>query len=61
MECVHCSEQLPDEPHDTTFCNYKSPRYSEGTHTGNIYLCEHCEEYTIELVQERGRLEGWSY
>lgn len=61
MECVHCGEQLSDEPHDTTFCNYNSPRYSEGTHTGNIYRCDHCEGYTIELVQEGGRLGSWGY
>lgn len=61
MECVNCGEQLPDEPHDTTFCNYNSSRYSKGDHTGNIYHCENCEEYTIELVQESGKLETWNY
>lgn len=61
MNCVHCGEHLPEDVHDKTFCNYDSPRYSNGTHTGNIYKCDQCEEYTIELVQEGGKLESWSY
>lgn len=61
MKCVHCEAELPEEPHDTTYCNYNSPRYSEGTHTGNIYRCPECDEDTVELVQEGGRLESWSY
>lgn len=60
-ECVHCGAELPDEPHDTTYCNYNSKRYSEGTHTGNIYRCTECGEDTLELVQEGGRLESWRY
>lgn len=31
MLCSHCGEDLPEEIHDTTYCNYNSPRYSEGT------------------------------
>jgi DNA-directed RNA polymerase subunit RPC12/RpoP len=61
MGCVHCGEELTEDPVDTTFCNYKSPRYSKGTHTGNIYECNNCEHLTIELIQEGDKLESWSY
>ena len=61
MECVHCGCELPLEIHDTTYCTYNSPRYREGTHTGNIYRCEECEGYTLELVQEKSKLIPWGY
>jgi hypothetical protein len=61
MECVHCDSELPENIHDTTYCNYNSPHYPEGTHTGDIYRCEACDELTIVLVQEGGRTESWSY
>lgn len=60
MLCSHCGEDLPEEIHDTTYCNYNSPRYSEGTHTGDIYKCEHCGELTIHYVQE-GHWDSWYY
>lgn len=61
MTCQHCGAELPDDPHDTTYCNYDSVRYTKGTHTGNIYQCVECGEHTIELVQENCALDAWYY
>lgn len=51
---------------DTTYCNYQSPRYAEGVHTGDIYdhECDGPEDEKqdmwIHLIQEN-KLEPWSY
>jgi len=59
MNCPNCSiEDM--EVVDTTYCNYNSPRFREGEHTGNIYYCPVCECNFILRVNEK-ELSTWSY
>ena len=61
MNCYHCDKELNNEDiHDTTYSNVNTGRASVGQHTGDIYKCPECEQYTLDNFLSC-KLEPWSY
>lgn len=46
MECPICEKEIPLV--DTTYSNIDTKRASVGQHTGDIYVCEDCEQHFID-------------
>lgn len=59
IDCIHCGEEI-EEKTDTTVSNIETSRASIGQHTGDIYFCDKCENYTLDCFLT-GKTEYWDY
>jgi hypothetical protein len=57
--CFNCGEEIEDV-HDTLFSNVNTERCRAGEHTGNVYLCDACDLYTVDCFLS-GTERQWQY
>lgn len=47
MDCPECGNEF-EEVHDTLYSNITTQRCNAGDHTGDVYLCEKCEQLWVD-------------
>lgn len=57
IQCPTCENELVDI-HDTTYSNISTSRCNAGDHTGDIYVCEECDERWLDNFLTGG-IEEW--